>query len=163
MKISKESFCHTCRRQRLRCDATKPTCNKCATRGVECLGYGAQPILWVLPQTHAPAGSRDKTHDRVDDSSSSSSSSSSQDLATGETTGKKRGRPRLVLMSQRAKAKPTDNQIQLRQHTSKRKTSGRLWLSPTRNLNPVGYEADRLAIHCIQYCESAQQSSTDRL
>lgn len=42
--------CHTCRRQRRRCDATRPSCRKCEKRGVECLGYGQQPILWVQPR-----------------------------------------------------------------------------------------------------------------
>lgn len=48
--ISGAVACHTCRRQRRRCDATKPSCRKCEKRGVECLGYGQQPILWVQPR-----------------------------------------------------------------------------------------------------------------
>lgn len=32
--------CHNCRRQRLRCDRSFPHCNKCASLGKECLGYG---------------------------------------------------------------------------------------------------------------------------
>jgi len=31
--------CHNCRRQRLKCDSTRPHCQKCAKRGQECLGY----------------------------------------------------------------------------------------------------------------------------
>ncbi|ETS74242.1 hypothetical protein PFICI_14108 [Pestalotiopsis fici W106-1] len=31
--------CHNCRRRRLRCDRSLPTCNKCSTAGQECLGY----------------------------------------------------------------------------------------------------------------------------
>jgi hypothetical protein len=168
MKGSKESPCHTCRRQRLRCDATKPTCNKCATRGVECLGYGAQPILWVLPQTYAPAASGGKDpacdatpNDRGD--GSSSSSSSTKDLPFTVATAKRRGRPRLVLMTQEAKAKPTDMRIQQKKHIRKGNASGgKIWLPRSPNLNPPGYEADRLAIHCINYCESIQLFSPRR-
>ncbi|KAJ6787350.1 hypothetical protein PWT90_06350 [Aphanocladium album] len=32
--------CHSCRRQRLRCDRSYPHCNKCTNAGKECLGYG---------------------------------------------------------------------------------------------------------------------------
>ncbi|EAW22110.1 Zn(II)2Cys6 transcription factor [Aspergillus fischeri NRRL 181] len=45
---SKEK-CYTCRRQRIVCDAGKPSCMRCTSRGVECLGYSATPIRWVAP------------------------------------------------------------------------------------------------------------------
>ncbi|KAK4120211.1 hypothetical protein N657DRAFT_636679 [Parathielavia appendiculata] len=32
--------CHNCRRRRLRCDKSHPSCRKCWIRGEECLGYG---------------------------------------------------------------------------------------------------------------------------
>jgi len=38
--------CHSCRRRRLLCDRTYPHCSKCASRGVECLGYGTL-LLWT--------------------------------------------------------------------------------------------------------------------
>ncbi|SPN96625.1 related to fungal transcriptional regulatory protein [Cephalotrichum gorgonifer] len=31
--------CHNCRRRRLRCDRSRPSCNKCSSLGRECLGY----------------------------------------------------------------------------------------------------------------------------
>lgn len=31
--------CHNCRRRRLRCDRSRPVCNKCVSSGRECLGY----------------------------------------------------------------------------------------------------------------------------
>lgn len=31
--------CHNCRRRRLRCDRSRPSCNKCSSSGRECLGY----------------------------------------------------------------------------------------------------------------------------
>ncbi|KAL5606539.1 uncharacterized protein BROUX77_003732 [Berkeleyomyces rouxiae] len=36
---SSTKACHNCRRRRLRCDRSQPTCNKCAIGGQECLGY----------------------------------------------------------------------------------------------------------------------------
>ncbi|KAG8428819.1 hypothetical protein J3459_002394 [Metarhizium acridum] len=38
--------CHNCRRRRLRCDRSWPTCNKCALSGQECLGYG-KVFVWT--------------------------------------------------------------------------------------------------------------------
>lgn len=32
--------CHNCRRRRLRCDRSVPSCQKCIKAGQECLGYG---------------------------------------------------------------------------------------------------------------------------
>lgn len=42
--------CHNCRRRRLRCDRSFPSCHKCSSTGEECLGYGA-----LLRWTNAPA------------------------------------------------------------------------------------------------------------
>lgn len=42
--------CHNCRRRRLRCDRSYPTCLKCAANGQQCLGYGE-----LLRWTHAVA------------------------------------------------------------------------------------------------------------
>lgn len=41
-----EKKCHTCRRRRVKCDFSTPTCRKCSESDVECLGYGSC-ILWV--------------------------------------------------------------------------------------------------------------------
>lgn len=38
--------CHNCRRRRLRCDQTIPSCRKCTGLGHECLGYGSL-FRWV--------------------------------------------------------------------------------------------------------------------
>ncbi|EGX95384.1 acriflavine sensitivity control protein [Cordyceps militaris CM01] len=38
--------CHNCRRRRLRCDRSWPTCNKCTITGQECLGYG-KVYVWT--------------------------------------------------------------------------------------------------------------------
>lgn len=38
--------CHNCRRRRLRCDRSLPTCSKCHSQGVRCLGYG-QLLRWT--------------------------------------------------------------------------------------------------------------------
>ncbi|KAK3905232.1 fungal-specific transcription factor domain-containing protein [Staphylotrichum tortipilum] len=42
--------CHNCRRRRLRCDRSRPSCRKCATVGEDCLGYGT-----LLRWANAPA------------------------------------------------------------------------------------------------------------
>ncbi|KAK4154431.1 fungal-specific transcription factor domain-containing protein [Chaetomidium leptoderma] len=42
--------CHNCRRRRLRCDRSYPTCRKCWASGEECLGYGT-----LLRWANAPA------------------------------------------------------------------------------------------------------------
>jgi hypothetical protein len=38
--------CHNCRKRRLRCDRSWPTCHKCAVSGQECLGYG-KVFVWT--------------------------------------------------------------------------------------------------------------------
>lgn len=35
--------CGTCKIRRVKCDETKPSCNRCKTFGVSCEGYGVQP------------------------------------------------------------------------------------------------------------------------
>jgi len=45
VQVAKKA-CHSCRRARLRCDRSIPHCSKCASRGVECLGYG-RLFLWT--------------------------------------------------------------------------------------------------------------------
>lgn len=65
--------CHNCRVRRLVCDQTLPSCRKCASRGVECPGYGRN-FRWVQPA--------DKTE------------------ASKPLTKRARGRPRLQLMEQ---------------------------------------------------------------
>ncbi|KAK3681116.1 acriflavine sensitivity control protein acr-2 [Podospora appendiculata] len=42
--------CYNCRRRRLRCDKSRPSCYKCSSNGEECLGYGL-----VLRWANAPA------------------------------------------------------------------------------------------------------------
>jgi hypothetical protein len=42
--------CHNCRRRRLRCDRSVPTCIKCSANGEDCLGYGT-----LLRWTKVPA------------------------------------------------------------------------------------------------------------
>jgi len=40
-----DTFCWTCRRRRINCDKTLPTCLKCKKGGKECLGY-TKPLKW---------------------------------------------------------------------------------------------------------------------
>ncbi|KAK4196412.1 fungal-specific transcription factor domain-containing protein [Triangularia verruculosa] len=37
---AQQKACHNCRRRRLRCDRSVPSCHKCSLNGEECLGYG---------------------------------------------------------------------------------------------------------------------------
>lgn len=47
---AKPRACHNCRRRRLRCDRSFPSCRKCAISGEDCLGYGT-----LLRWANAPA------------------------------------------------------------------------------------------------------------
>ena len=134
------SPCHTCRRQRLRCDSTRPKCQKCADRGVECLGYAAQPLLWVQPK-----------------------SDTSSESASPEESGKKRGRPKLVLMPGQA---PPDA-VATRSRTptkpsvwvllsgadmhGKKSAVRRKQPSLSTGLAPAGYHDSRLALDSLAY------------
>ncbi|KAI0023966.1 hypothetical protein F4780DRAFT_686423 [Xylariomycetidae sp. FL0641] len=51
--MSELKACHNCRRRRLRCDRSVPTCHKCSRSGQECLGYG-QLYRWT--NTQGPKG-----------------------------------------------------------------------------------------------------------
>ncbi|PFH55797.1 hypothetical protein XA68_17610 [Ophiocordyceps unilateralis] len=66
--------CHNCRRRRLRCDRSWPSCHKCAVSGQECLGYGR---VFVWTQTIDPHGNLKPPAAASSSSSSSSVSSSS--------------------------------------------------------------------------------------
>ena len=46
MPPSNTKPCHNCRRRRLRCDRSWPTCHKCAVSGQDCLGYG-KVFVWT--------------------------------------------------------------------------------------------------------------------
>lgn len=46
MRSSTSKPCHNCRRRRLRCDRSWPSCHKCAVSGQECLGYG-KVFVWT--------------------------------------------------------------------------------------------------------------------
>lgn len=45
LKQSQSKACHNCRRRRLKCDCSYPSCHKCSATGQECLGYG-KLFLW---------------------------------------------------------------------------------------------------------------------
>lgn len=160
--------CHTCRRQRLKCDAAKPSCKKCATRGVECLGYGAQPILWVQPR--APG----QTHGSKDGEGGESSD------AKPKGPGRKRGRPKLVLMAKDTASDDQDvetvsrprgqQQLQHRpkwvlvngadgRRQSRAVASYRKAVIPT-GLAPMGYHDSRLALSSFDYCMTSESFFT---
>ncbi|EAW07098.1 Zn(II)2Cys6 transcription factor [Aspergillus clavatus NRRL 1] len=84
-KAQKKLRCHTCRRQRIVCDAGKPACSRCISRGVECLGYAEYPIRWVEPSSNISSSAT-----RLYVKGNSPESRGSQK--------RKRGRPKLSLM-----------------------------------------------------------------
>ncbi|KJK79907.1 hypothetical protein H634G_04146 [Metarhizium anisopliae BRIP 53293] len=139
--------CHTCRRQRLRCDATKPSCNKCLARGVECLGYGPRAILWVQPKWPAQVGK--------------STDESTKEPESMAATGKKKGRPRLVLMPKNTRESPAQSEPQAR-HESEwvfvnhaDYPDGRRALvkkqAVSSGLVPAGYHNNMLALSMLDY------------
>jgi hypothetical protein len=74
--------CYTCRRQRIVCDGGKPSCMRCISRGVECLGYSATPIRWVAPTSTLSSDAPKPTNISV----------------AKDQERRKRGRPKLLLM-----------------------------------------------------------------
>ncbi|KAM3499641.1 hypothetical protein MY10362_007110 [Beauveria mimosiformis] len=154
----KSQHCHTCRRQRLRCDGVRPTCNKCVARGVDCLGYGTLALLWVQPpddrsEMPAPAA-----------------------VATASPTGtarpvdrRRRGRPKLVLMPRAASELALPNgqglelttrpkPAQLRAYRKVMRMRGfhddnlrRREIVPSPGLDPEGYQLQRLIIDSLRY------------
>lgn len=38
--------CVSCKKRRVRCDASLPTCSRCPRDGIECLGY-KNPTVWI--------------------------------------------------------------------------------------------------------------------
>ena len=77
--------CHTCRRQRLKCDRTLPHCSKCITKGQQCLGYQAL-FRWEkgIASRGKMAGKTfgRKTKSRIRDETSSSQSPSTNSLSS---------------------------------------------------------------------------------
>ena len=43
--VVSSSPCWTCRRRRVQCDKTIPSCGKCQQQGYQCLGY-KKPLVW---------------------------------------------------------------------------------------------------------------------
>ncbi|KAH7176999.1 hypothetical protein EDB81DRAFT_773892 [Dactylonectria macrodidyma] len=57
MSIRSRSGCVTCKGRHLKCDETKPTCEVCASRGVECGGY-SRALRWSTKHEKLKADSR---------------------------------------------------------------------------------------------------------
>lgn len=132
--------CHTCRLKRLRCDGGEPRCNKCAVRGVECLGYGERPFRWVLQQSLGPpppegATTSEQHHGRA------------VRRPMIEGAQRKRGRPKLVLMSHDDQRDRTELQLCVVQK------QGRMPF-PGAKLDPVEYQHHRRILSSLDYCAS---------
>lgn len=169
--VDKAQHCHTCRRQRLRCDGVRPTCNKCVARGVDCLGYGTQALLWVQPQSAQPGqSSRTENEQTTTTAVAADDISAATPTDTQQQQGRKKGRPKLVLMERTESelAMPNGQALALRQrpetadlnaymremkargfhtHLLQRRS---VVVSPA--LDPAGYQLQRLIIDSLQYC-----------
>lgn len=161
--LDKSQHCHTCRRQRLRCDGVRPTCNKCLARGVDCLGYGTQALLWVQPESqHGTLAARNK----------SQQPQLARESSTEPRQARKKGRPKLVLMQHSTselsmpngegleltlKPKPAHlkaymKEMKIRGFHDELLRRRRIILSPS--LDPAGYQEQRLIIDSLRYCMS---------
>jgi hypothetical protein len=56
--------CHTCKRRRVKCDETIPTCRRCARVNVECEGYELRKTVKVIFKYHTPTSTRHSQLDR---------------------------------------------------------------------------------------------------
>ncbi|OAA80728.1 Zn(2)-C6 fungal-type DNA-binding domain protein [Akanthomyces lecanii RCEF 1005] len=157
--VDRSQHCHTCRRQRLRCDGVRPTCNKCLARGVDCLGYGTQALLWVQPQSKPSGTQADHQQQQKEQ----------ETTPTEARQGRKKGRPKLVLMQRTAAelALPDGEELELTRKpkathlTAYRKymkmrgfrdeylRRRKIVLSP--GLDPEGYQMQRLIIDSLRY------------
>lgn len=163
----KSQHCHTCRRRRLRCDGVRPTCNKCVARGVDCLGYGTQALLWVKPQSQAGTPPAVSANDHAPPPLPPPETAPTD---TRGGPGRKKGRPKLVLMPRTATelALPGGAGLELTR-TPKAAHLNAYWkymkmrgfrdeylqrreivLSP--GLDPEGYQLQRLIIDSLRYC-----------
>lgn len=155
---SQQASCHTCRRQRLRCDAAKPSCQKCLARGVECLGYGAQAILWVQPNAPGKAGN------------SAGAATLVEPGQQRTAKARKKGRPKLVLMPKVQNESNGSNQVSSRSQSHSQLHRDAKWVvvnneeardrmrslvkrkqTVSSGLTPVGYYNDSLALSMLEY------------
>ncbi|KAJ6785207.1 hypothetical protein PWT90_02941 [Aphanocladium album] len=166
--VDKSQHCHTCRRQRLRCDGVRPTCNKCVARGVDCLGYGTQALLWVQPQSHDGGALAVRKRESPPQETMFATTTTPTHPAEAARR-KKKGRPKLVLMQRTASelAMPNGEGLELtREPKSTHLTAFRremklrgfrdeflqrrkIVLCP--GLDPEGYQLQRLLIDSLRY------------
>jgi hypothetical protein len=176
MPPSNTKPCHNCRRRRLRCDRSWPTCHKCAVSGQECLGYG-KVFVWTQGidsqgNVNPPPGRR-----LADDSDSSATASASP---PGNHPGQSNGdRPRpqpqpdysdqhplarLVQQAQQAAQEAEDlNQSQQQrsaQNDDLPTSSDTMdWSPPTGALtDPLFQDLDHASRSYLAHCKSWPQS-----
>ncbi|KAJ6443479.1 extracellular membrane protein, CFEM domain-containingprotein [Purpureocillium lavendulum] len=133
--------------------APTPGCDKCVARGVECLGYGAQPFLWVQPK---PLRASEPLDRGTDDTTA----------GRGDEQPKKRGRPRLVLMPNPEDRSTDQLAVELRQppkpsaqwiivqgpNSRRRSKEGRPGCPrPRVGLDPLDYKNHKLTLDCLDY------------
>ena len=77
--------CHNCRRRRLRCDRSRPICNKCSSSGRECLGYDKLFIWTQCAGTRVPGQAQGGVR------SAAASTTTTAASATTATTARRTG------------------------------------------------------------------------
>jgi hypothetical protein len=147
--------CHNCRRRRLRCDRSWPTCHKCAVSGQECLGYG-KVFVWIQGidsqgNVKLPPGPR-----LPDDADAASRSASAHNVAPpGHQTGQghSHGRPQ-----PQPQPDYSDQQQQQQQHPHDDETPTSSsdayipWPSPGALTDPLFQDLDRTSRYYLAHC-----------
>jgi hypothetical protein len=168
--------CHNCRRRRLRCDRSWPTCHKCVVSGQECLGYG-KVFVWIQGidsqgNVNPPPGRR--LPDDADAASGSASAHSvpppGQQTGQGHSHDRPQPQPqpdysdqhplvRLVQQAQQA-AQEAEQMSQQRQHPQDDETSisssdaNIPWPSPAALTDPLFQDLDRTSRYYLAHCQS---------
>lgn len=143
--------CHNCRRRRLRCDRSWPTCHKCAVSGQECLGYG-KVFVWTQGIDSngnlrpSPPGRRAVDATRFPYSGTLHAIASAPASATASTTAS-HNRPPASTSDHRANGPSRPNII--------RPTSTEFSSQATAGLtDPIFQDLDRNSRYYLAYCKS---------
>ena len=162
MPPSNTKPCHNCRRRRLRCDRSWPTCHKCAVSGQECLGYG-KVFVWTQGidsqgNVNPPPGRRIPDDGDVSGSSSLSVSPSPPGQQPGHGLPRPQPRPdpsdqhplAQLVQQAREQAAQQMNRQQSPQADSPLQPPGAL-------TDPLFQDLDRTSRYYLSHCQSTQQ------
>ena len=173
MPPSNTKPCHNCRRRRLRCDRSWPTCHKCAVSGQECLGYG-KVFVWTQGidshgNVNPPPGRR--LPDDTDSSASASPPGHHQPNQNHHHHDRPRPQPqpdysdqhplaRLVQQAQQAAQEAEELKRHQQQPTPQSDESAASsdanmpWPSPGALTDPLFQDLDRTSRFYLAHCRS---------